>query len=200
MSGGIHRYKVYAFPTPLNVSLYNFSKRVDGDIVDRAFRQEWYDDIRGNNRIKYLVFNTGMWWNPVNFVYLKDNSEVHNTDEMLDIYRDYFHRDGLLVSRLYDLIHNYNVTVLWRDTSPAGSCTIPDPFENYHTSLSTMNMIAHSSLKEIGVVIISGIWDISLPYWKHHKGRSDLVHYCLYQNQSLMNLWIKKTITTILEN
>jgi len=98
------------------------------------------------------------------------------------------------------LFHNYNVTVLWRDTSPAGSCTIPDPFENYHTSLSTMNMIAHSSLKEIGVVIISGIWDISLPYWKHHKGCSDLVHYCLYQNQSLMNLWIKKTITTILEN
>jgi hypothetical protein len=188
----------------LNVSLYNFSERVDGDMVDRAFRQEWYDDIRGNSRIKYLVFNTGIWWNPVNLVYLKNNSLVHNAEEMLDIYRDYFHRDSFLLTRLYDLIHHYNVTVLWRDTSPAGSCTIPDPYD-YHASLSTMNMIARSSLREIGVVIIPGIWEESLPYWKQHrelvsKGYMDVVHYCLYQNQSIMNLWIRKIITTILEN
>ena len=119
----IRQSKQTGFPTPLNVSLYNFSERVDGDMVDRAFRQEWYDDIRGNKRIKYLVFNTGMWWNPVNLIYLKNNSEVHNTDELLDVYRDYFHRDSLLLTRLNDLIHNYNVTVIWRDTSPAGSCT-----------------------------------------------------------------------------
>jgi len=208
----IHHHHIHGsvetgFPTSLpHSSLYNFSGRVDGDIVHRAFRQEWYDTIRGNNIIKYFVFNTGMWWNPNYFIYLKNNSILQNTDEMLDIYRDYFHRDGLLLTRLYDLIHNYNVTVLWRDTSPAGSCTIPDPHWSYHESISTMNMIAQSSLREIGVVIIPGIWDASLPYWKHHlergskTGYMDLVHYCVYRNQSLMNLWIRNTITTILEN
>ena len=201
----VHDSALTGFPTPLNSSLYNFSKYANNDIVDRAYRQEWYYNIRGNNRIKYLVFNTGMWWNPDYFIYLKNNSLVHNTDEMLDVYRDYFHRDGLLLTRLYDLIHNYNVTVLWRDTNPAGSCTIPDRYEKYHTSISTMNMIAQSSLSEIGVVIIPGIWEESLPYWKHHielgsQGYMDLVHYCAFQNQSLMNVWIRKTINTILEN
>ena len=145
-----------------------------------------------------------MWWNPDYFIYLKNNSLVHNTDEMLDVYRDYFHRDSLLLTRLSDLIHNYNVTVLWRDTSPAGSCTAINI--KYHTSISTMNMIARSSLSDIGVVIIPGIWEESLPYWKHHfadpasKGFKDLVHYCAFQNQSVMNVWIRNTITTILEN
>jgi hypothetical protein len=60
-----------------------------------------------------------------------------------------------------------------------------------------MNMIAQSSLREIGVVIIPGIWEESLPYWKHHN---DLVHYCAFQNQSVMNIWIRKTINSILEN
>jgi hypothetical protein len=103
------------------------------------------------------------------------------------------------------LIYNYNITVLWRDTTPAGSCTIPDRYEKYHTSISTMNMIAQSSLSEIGVVIIPGLWEESLPYWKHHieigsQGYMDLVHYCAFQNQSLMNVWIRKTVNTILEN
>ena len=124
---------------------------------------------------------------------------------MLDVYRDYFHRNSLLLTLLSDLIHNYNVTVLWRDTSPSGSCTIHDRYEKYHTSISTMNMIARSSLSEIGVVIIPGIWEESLPYWKHHlergqKGFNDLAHYCAFQNQTVMNVWIRNTITTILEN
>jgi len=200
----IHDSVVTGFPTQLNSSLYNHSKYTKEFIIDAAFRQEWYYNIRGNNRIKYLVINTGMWWNPDYFIYLNNNSLVHNTDEMLDVYRDYFHRDGLLLTRLYDLIHNYNVTVLWRDTSPAGSCTANNI--KYHTSISTMNMIAQSSLSEIGVVIIPGIWEESLPYWKHHfseagsKGYKDLVHYCAFQNQSVMNIWIRNTITTILEN
>jgi hypothetical protein len=200
----IHDSALSGFPTQLNSSLYNFSRHVDIYVAERAFRQEWYYHIRGNNRIKYLVINTGMWWNPDYFIYLNNHSLVHNTDEMLDFYRDYFHRDGLLLTRLYDLIHNYNVTVLWRDTSPAGSCTADNI--KYHTSISTMNMIAQSSLSEIGVVIIPGIWEESLPYWKHHfseagsKGYKDLVHYCAFQNQSVMNIWIRNTITTILEN
>ena len=201
----IHDSVLSGFPTPLNSSYYNFSKYTKEYIIDAAFRQEWYYHIRGNNRIKYLVINTGMWWNPDYFIYLKNNSLVHNTDEMLDVYRDYFHRDGLLLTRLYDLIHNYNITVLWRDTNPAGSCTIPDRYEKYHTSISTMNMIAQSSLSKIGVVIMPGLWEESLPYWKHHlergqKGFNDLAHYCAFQNQSVMNVWIRKTITAILEN
>ena len=199
----IHDSVLTGFPTPLNSSFYNYSKYTKEYIIDAAYRQEWYYHIRENNRIKYLVINTGMWWNPDYFIYLNNNSLVHNTDEMLDVYRDYFHRDGLLLTRLYDLIHNCNVTVLWRDTIPAGSCTANNI--NYHTSISTMNMIAQSSLSEIGVVIIPGIWEESLPYWKHHielgsQGYMDLVHYCAFQNQSLMNVWIRKTINTILEN
>ena len=46
--------------------------------------------------------------------------------------------------------------------SPAGSCTANNT--KYHTSISTMNMIAQSSLSEMGVVIIPGIWEESLPY------------------------------------
>ena len=201
----IHESKLYGFPTQLNSHLYNFSKHTDVNVVDRAFRQEWYYHILHTRSIKYLVLNTGMWWNPDYFIYINNNSLVHNDNDMLDIYRLYFHREGLFLSRIYDLMHNYNVTVLWRDTSPAGSCTLHDRFERYHSLLSTMNIIAQTALRQIGVVIISGIWEESLPYWKLHmemgsQGYMDLVHYCGFQNQSLMNLWINKTIHVILEN
>lgn len=67
----IHGGVQTGFPTPLNESVYNFSKNTNTDIVDTAFRQEWYDIIRKNPRIKYFVINTGMWWNPANIIHLK---------------------------------------------------------------------------------------------------------------------------------
>ena len=82
-----------------------------------------------------------MWWNPDYFVYLNNNSLVHNT--MLDVYRDYFHRDGLFLTRFYDLIHNYNVTVLWCDKTPAGSCTIHDHNE-YHVKYMNLQEFYHT--------------------------------------------------------
>ena len=127
---------------------------------------------------------------------LQTNDTIHNSQIMLDLFYDYFKVDGYLLSKLSDLIQNYNKTILWRDIAPTSYCDISDTYE-YHNHVHEMNAIAQHSLKQIGVIIIPHIWEKSLPYWKlHHDG----THYCTYQLQSVENVWIKYIIQTIMKH
>lgn len=190
------------YPTQLGSMIYNFSRY--NDVLERAYQQQWYHHIRNaNQKVKYFVINTGVWWNPNNFRYLHNNSIIHDVNVMLDIYREYFRIDGIFLTKLHDLITNHNVTVLWRDTVPAGSCT--GDLYHYHSAFSTMNLIAHESLKQIGVVIIPNIWKESLRYWNFHLEFNvekviDVVHYCIFHNQSVVTSWIIHTIDCMLES
>lgn len=149
------------FPTPLNLSQYIYSRNVNNKMLHEVNHMDWYDRVRNDSKIKYLVLNTGMSWSPFNFIHFKVNHSIlHNIidqqpvlsiDELLELYQLYFHLDGPFLTILNDLIKNYNITILWRDTTPAGSCIIADIFE-YHDVLSKMNRIAYTSLVKIGCI------------------------------------------------
>lgn len=179
------------------------------NLTNESFKKNsintWYNKVRKDSNTfmkQYLVINTGMHFNYDSFINLKTNTTLTTDKELLDLYRIYFCRDGPFLMRLDDLIRNYNVTVLWRDTTPAGSCELKKILYPNHKLLSTFNDIAHAALKQIGVLIIPKIWEISLPYWKLHlMGKNaDFVHYCLYQNQTVENRWIEMLVDTILQN
>jgi len=196
----IEKSEQMGFPTQLDSLIYNFSHV--GGLFDRAYEQKWYHHSQSaDHRIKYLVINTGAWWNPNNFQYLHNHSVINDVNVMLDIYREYFRINGTFLNKLNNLITNHNITILWRDTAPAGSCTIYDPYINYHQVYNIMNLIAHKSLKQIGVIIIPNIWKESLRYWNFHlESNGDLLHYCTFHNQSVMTSWVINIINSILEN
>ena len=55
----VHDSVLTGFPTQLNSSLYIHSKNTNKDVIDVAFRQEWYNKIRENNdRVKNLYNDT----------------------------------------------------------------------------------------------------------------------------------------------
>lgn len=190
------------YPSHFNSTLYGFSNssRITSAVTS-ADHEPWYLYIIQNPSVQYLIFNTGMWWHYDFILNLKTNSTITSNAELLEVFKIYFRPDGPLLIRLYDLIHIYNVTVFWRDTSPAGSCSIQHNLWPYHEAFSAMNEIAQQALKKIGAFVIPRIWNKSLPYWRIHPERKqDFAHYCIFQNQSVHTLWITNIIDAILEH
>ena len=190
------------YPSHFKSTLYGFSNssRINSAVIS-ADHEPWYLYIIQNPSVKYLIINTSMWWH-YDFIFnLKTNSTITSNDELLEAYKIYFRSDGPLLNRLYDLIHTYNVTVFWRDTSPAGSCTFKYNLWPYHEAFGAMNDIAQRALKKIGAFVIPHIWNESLPYWRIHPERKqDVAHYCIFQNQSLHTIWSRNIIDAILEH
>lgn len=197
---------VASYPSPfIRSSLYSFSYHTHVmSAIKLANEEQWYHYILERNPVKYVIFNTGMWWKYFAINSLKTNSTILNNDELLEAYQIYFESNGPFLGRVTSLIHNYNITVLWRDTYAAGSCipgAIDISWDEYRKAFSTMNLIAHKALRPLGVLIIPNVWNISLSYWKLHPGDDhDYGHYCIFQNQSLDTSIIKNIINLILEN
>jgi hypothetical protein len=188
------------YPSHFNSTLYGFSNNSRiRSAVTSADHEPWYIYIIQNPSVKYLILNTGMWWNNDFILDLKTNSTITSNAELLKAFKIYFRSDGPLLIRLNDLVHTYNVTVFWRDTSPAGSCT--HNLWPYQEAFSAMNEIAQQALKKVGAFVIPHIWNESLPYWRIHPERKqDFAHYCIFQNQSVHTLWSTNIIDAILEH
>ena len=91
-----------------------------------------------------------------------------------------------------------NITVIWRDTSPAGICEQKDHYLD-HSLFIEYNDIARKALAEEGVLMLD-IWNATLPYWDQHlEKKGDQLHYCLLQFESAQNIWIEKLMNLILK-
>ena len=192
------------YPSQLKSSQYRFSDNpLIASAVESSHRERWYNHILRHHSIKYLIFNTGMWWN---YPYIHDiitNSTITTNSQVLESFKIYFQSNSPLILHLNDLIHTHNITIFWRDIAPAGICnyinhTNPWP---YHEIFLNMNKIAQEALHKIGVFFIPHIWEDSLPYWNLHPEKNhDYAHYCIFHNQSVHTLWSTNIIDAILEH
>jgi hypothetical protein len=157
----------------------------------------WYTHLKlGKFTKKYVVINTGAWFGHVRHVH--DNRNVN----YIENYRAHFSEDSNLIQLVKSLVLD-NVTVIWRDTSPAGVCGLTDQYVD-HPLFRGYNSIARKALAREGVLILEDIWNATLPYWDQHLGGDKLdgdhLHYCLFQIKSAQNVWIKKLMSLILKS
>jgi hypothetical protein len=153
----------------------------------------WYEGTKAANFTrKFVVINVGAWWGHVKHRQ-GDKGAVNRQAE--HAYRVHFSAHSDLMIHIRSLIQDHNVTVIWRDTSPAGICGEHDKYLD-HGQFSAFNDIARKALLKEGVLMLD-IWNATLPYWDQHIGGGDQLHYCVYQVESAQNVWIKALIELI---
>lgn len=91
----------------------------------KGFDNDTWFNVAIEENYTHLVLNTGAWYTPTNFQVRSGNvwrSMVHN-DEALAVFKAVFAPGGRLLTLLKELHDKHNVTIIWRDIAPAGSCT-----------------------------------------------------------------------------
>lgn len=154
----------------------------------------WVEAIKMSNFTKkFIVINTGVWFSHVR----EKINEKGSMDIVLQAYKLHFHKNSDLMQSVRSLIFD-NITVIWRDTSPAGICEHKDHYLD-HSLFIEYNDIARKALAEEGVLMLD-IWNATLPYWDQHlEKKGDQLHYCLLQFESAQNIWIEKLMNLILK-
>ena len=120
------------------------------------------------------------------------------TKDVLVACKLHFRQEGELMIMVRSVQHDYNTTVIWRDTSPAGNCIDGDPYK-LHSHFKQLNEIARQAFRESGALLLD-IWDATLPFYDQHLSSRDLLHYCLYQATSPQNIWIEKLMDMVLRH
>jgi hypothetical protein len=175
---------------------------------------EWYHDIiKSKSTKKYIVLNTGAWFGQVRRVvdggFLPGKGEMNQKKisrhykkkkvDYVENYRVHFAEDSSLMQLVRSLVLD-NITVIWRDTSPADVCGKHRQRED-HALFPEYNTIARKAMGNAGALMLDDIWNATLPYWDQHWDEDkDQLHYCLYQFNSAQNIWIEQLMDLILNN
>lgn len=177
--------------------LANLSEPYVTTHTSRSKEDEWYFSVISHNQTsKYVVLNTGAWWGPLHVKFRNQEERVLTVYELLEAYKIHFRHDGMLMKMVRSL-RDWNTTVIWRDTSPAGDCIHNDPYI-YHSLFKKYNEIAREAFRKSNALILN-IWDDTLPFYSQHLSDSDELHYCLFQYNSAQNIWIDKLIDLVLD-
>lgn len=141
--------------------------------------EDWFHIIATSPHISHVVFNTGAWWSEGN---LGVNSE--------SCYKRQFSSESRLHEILNTLKHHYNVTLIWRDTAPAGACGhTTDPAHSV-SSFQTYNQVAKHFVREYEYAgVIPSIWHDSVSKWREHIRPLDTLHWCLFTKFNVPSIW-----------
>jgi hypothetical protein len=176
-----------------NPFLAHLPKNYTSTAVPERFANKyhnWYEGAKMvNSARKYVVLNVGAWWGHV------QHRHGEGAVDLQEAYRLHFAAHSDLMIHIRSLIQDHNVTVVWRDTSPAGICGEHDKNLD-HGQFSSFNYIARKALLKEGVLMLD-IWNATLPYWDQHLGGRDQLHYCTCQVESAQNVWILSLIELI---
>lgn len=79
-----------------------------------------------DNNVTHLVLNTGPWYEANRFKVKTEPGwiKLRTVSEVLPLFRAVFSLNGSLMTSLKELYQNYGVTIIWRDSSPAGRCDL----------------------------------------------------------------------------
>eukprot|EP01041_Mallomonas_annulata_P002651 gene2651-5204_t len=177
---------IFQASTPSPIVFHNISDLISEGWDDRI--------INSSYKNKIVVINSGAWWTP-SYLHISDNTTV-DVDGMIEIYRLHFAPGGHLDNILHRLTR-HNVTVIWRDTAPAGSCNRRNKAHtayNYHNRFHEMNVIArHLFTNRKRRYVLPHIYNVSLPLWNQHVGKyinnDDQLHWCTYVPNTAPWIW-----------
>lgn len=135
----------------------------------KLFDESWKDVlINMKSKLKVAVINTGGWWTFSDF------------PTELDIH---FSPNGNLHRILEELTSRGDITIIWRDNTPGGSCYFDSPYEYLFKEHLNLNHIARRALSRFNnTYILPYIWEGSVPRWNQHTGPHDPLHWTLHSD------------------
>eukprot|EP01041_Mallomonas_annulata_P010447 gene10447-21800_t len=183
-----------ALPAPYFIRDFHFHS----DNVTLLINPGWVDKVINSpykNRI--VIINSGAWWHPINIL-ISESTPV-DMDGMVEAYRKHFSRNGPMDRMLHHLT-NHNVTVIWRDTTPAGICNANNEAEQtkypYYNRFYQLNVIARKLFtNRKRRHVLPHIYSSTLPLWYQHFGIKyndptiDQLHWCTYVPNTAPWIW-----------
>ncbi len=161
--------------------------------------ERWIDEVLQLKVEKlFLIINTGPWfdWGRI----LSDTTAV-GQNVLVKSFHHHFREDGKLVKTLTKLIRA-NITVIWRDTAPAGVCDVknqryvPASSQRRGELYPVYNRIARQAVLDVGGKVLPNIWNSSLPRWRQHV-EMDTMHWCSLRSNSVPWMWNYEAIKLI---
>jgi GDSL/SGNH-like Acyl-Esterase family found in Pmr5 and Cas1p len=165
-----------------------------------AFSLEWIDQAIAD-KVKYIVYNTGAWWNPNNY---RERAEWCNytkwrkatQEELISIFTEAMYKTMLPIFTF--LVQNHGVIPVWRDSPPAGNINLTTG-EHFHVNAWADNYQILHRFNEIGrqMMVAAGglvlpIWDASYPRYMDHKSPTrDQLHWCAQYHNSVPAVWVQ---------
>eukprot|EP00602_Paraphysomonas_sp_CaronLab_P005941 CAMPEP_0185035000 /NCGR_PEP_ID=MMETSP1103-20130426/25629_1 /TAXON_ID=36769 /ORGANISM="Paraphysomonas bandaiensis, Strain Caron Lab Isolate" /LENGTH=276 /DNA_ID=CAMNT_0027571893 /DNA_START=120 /DNA_END=948 /DNA_ORIENTATION=- len=113
------------------------------------------------DNVKYIVINTGAWWGYPR-LHKWNQPALKNTIQVAKLLKEHFKVGGRLWTLLTDLQMIYNMTIIWRDTAPAGICDLrkmkfKSTKYHYHEGLSMLNEVGRQFISDLGGLVIPNI-------------------------------------------
>eukprot|EP01041_Mallomonas_annulata_P007409 gene7409-15132_t len=169
---------IFQTSTPLPKVYYNISELINVGWDDRLINSPYKNKI--------LILNSGAWWTP-SYLHTSETESV-DVDHMIEIYKLHFAKGSYLDNILHRLT-KYNVTVIWRDTTPAGVCNHRNKALKaypYHNRFHEMNIIARQLFtNRKRRYVLPHIYNISLPLWNQHLAINKSIIFFTHSNLEL---------------
>eukprot|EP01041_Mallomonas_annulata_P007937 gene7937-16261_t len=183
-------------PSPYFVYDNNYNSKYTNNITF-LINKNWIDNIiKSPIKNKIVIINTGAWWGPYH-IRISDTKHV-DINGMMEVYKKHFAPHGPVDKMLHHL-HKFNVTVIWRDITPAGVCSIAneaiiDQYKEHQNRFHEMNSIAKKLfLNHTQRYILPFIFESSLPLWRQHlhfhTKSGDHLHWCTYVPNTAPWIW-----------
>jgi hypothetical protein len=173
------------------------------NIYRNAFGLEWVDSVI-KNKVKYIVYNTGAWWN----LHFRERGSwcnyrdwrVSTQEEVVSIYKKAMEQTMLPIFK--SLVENHGVIPIWSDVPPGGLINLTTG-ENYGMNSWTdtykmfprFNEIGRSMMARAGGWVLPH-WDVSFPRSMDHRfhdnpAANDQLHWCALYHNSVPAVWVQ---------
>jgi hypothetical protein len=173
------------------------------NIYRNAFGLGWVDSVV-KNKVKYIVYNTGAWWN----LHFRERGSwcnysdwrVSTQEEVVSIYEEAMEQTMLPIFK--SLVENHGVIPIWSDVPPGGLINLTTG-ENYgmngwadkYKMFPRFNEIGRSMMARAGGWVLPH-WDISFPRSMDHRfhdnpAANDQLHWCALYHNSVPAVWVQ---------
>jgi hypothetical protein len=168
-----------------------------------AFGLGWVDAVI-RNEVKYVVYNTGAWWN----LHFRERGDwcnysdwrVSTQEEVMSIYQESMEQTMLPIFK--SLVENHGVIPIWSDVPPGGLINLTTG-ENYgmngwadkYKMFPRFNEIGRSMMVRAGGWVLPH-WDVSFPRSMDHRlhdnpAANDQLHWCALYRNSVPGVWVQ---------
>uniref|UniRef100_A0A7S3P504 Uncharacterized protein n=1 Tax=Amphora coffeiformis TaxID=265554 RepID=A0A7S3P504_9STRA len=176
--------------------------KVVENFPDRVWSLSWVDEAVEQN-LKYIVYTTGAWWNPLNFHRRGEWCDYGNwrtvtREELLRIY--FVTMEETLLPLLTSLVQDHGIIPIWMDQPPAGKIdqVTGEIFErskytSYYEIFPKFNEVGRETFLKAGGLVLP-IWDATFPRWQDHLfgEKNDHLHWCTqYGRDSVPAVWAR---------
>jgi hypothetical protein len=172
----------------------------------KPFSMEWVDKVI-EKEIKYLVFNTGAWWDPSTFVRRSKWCEhgkfgTATQEELISIYIEAM--EQTLLPIFTNLVQNHGIIPIWIDVHPGGKLDLTtgenvmmNDWAKFYRLAPRLNEVGRTMMVQAGGWVLP-TWDSSFPRSMDHlftEGKNpqvdDQLHWCARYHNSVPAVWVQ---------